>query len=105
MASYHISLFDNSSNTKSAVTAKRSSNRDTYSIEKHKTLTPSNNVEIAKGSWTSYDQAFPNANFIYTGSFSYCFWDDGKRRIAAVTDQEPTKIQVIYGGSAGDNNR
>ena len=47
-------------------------------------------------------------NYIYTGRFAYCFWDTGRSEkgvseIAVVTQQDPTKVRVIYSGSAGDH--
>jgi hypothetical protein len=101
---YHISVFHNSSDTKNASTSNPVATRDAYFIPKGGTSQPANKVLISKGSWTSYEQALPHANFIHTGSFGYCFWDAGKGRIAAVTDQEPTKVQVIYSGSSADNS-
>jgi hypothetical protein len=99
---YHISLFQNSSR-KNMVTANPVAQRDTYFIAHGGSKNPDHNVLINKGSWKTYDEAFPNANFIYTGPFAYCFWDTGESQIAAVTDQDPAKVQLIYSGSAGDH--
>lgn len=99
---YHISLFQNSSK-KNLITANPAAQRDTYFVAPGGSQNPGHNVEINKGSWTSYDAAFPNANFIYTGTFAYCFWDSGESQIFGVTEQNPRSVQVIYAGGAGDH--
>jgi hypothetical protein len=99
---YHISLFQNSSR-KDVVTANPAAQRDTYFVQTEKSKKPDHNVEINKGKWASYDEAFPTANFIYTGVFAYLFWDTGDSQIAGVTQQDPNTVQLIYSGSAGDH--
>ena len=84
----HISLFQNNSSGKDAVTANPVQSRDTYFVAKKGSQKPGHNVLINKGSWSSYSAAFPHANFIYTGQFAYCFWDTGESQIAGVTAQE-----------------
>ena len=98
---YHISLFQNSS-PKNVVTANPAAQRDTYFIQTERSRKPDHNVEINKGKFTSYDAAFPTANFIYTGVFAYLFWDTGESQIAGVTQQQPNTVQLIFSGSAGD---
>lgn len=91
----HISLFQNNSSDKDAVTANPVQQRDTYFIAKKKSQKPGHNVLINKGSWKSYGEAFPHANFIYTGTFAYCFWDTGESQIAGVTAQDPGTVELI----------
>jgi hypothetical protein len=102
----HISLFQNNSSGKDAVTANPVQNRDTYFVAKKTSQKPrdGHNVLINKGSWSSYSAAFPHANFIYTGQFAYCFWDTGDSQIAGVTAaQDPTTVQLINADAhAGD---
>lgn len=99
----HISLFQNNSSGKDAVTANPVQSRDTYFVAKKGSQKPGHNVLVNKGSWSSYSAAFPHANFIYTGQFAYCFWDTGESQIAGVTAQEPAKVQLINAnGHAGD---
>ena len=98
---YHISLFQNTSGQHHLVTANPVAQRDTYFILSGGTRNPDHNVEINKGDWETYDAAFPNANFIYTGVYAYCFWDTGESQIAAVSEQQKG-VQLIYKGGAGD---
>src|SRR5271169_4564882 len=93
MAQY-ISLFQNNSSSKDVFTANPKYAWDTYFIEKRASKTPNNSVLINKGSWTSFDEAFLNTNFIYTGRLSYCFWDTGASQIAGVTRDPKTKFLV-----------
>ena len=104
---YHISRFYNLSDTKTLLAANPVTKRDTYFIIGESSK-PDNKVLINKGRWKSYDDAFFGANYIYTGRFAYCFWDTGRSEkgvseIAVVTQQDPTKVRVIYSGSAGDH--
>jgi hypothetical protein len=99
---YHISIFHNVSDIKNAVTANPAAKRDTYFIPKGGSNKPIHAVLINKGSWKSYGEAFPHANFIHTGSCAYCFWDTGESQIVAVSDREPTKIQIIYNSIVRD---
>jgi hypothetical protein len=100
---YHISLVRNMNVSNDAVIANPVSQRDTYFVGKGTYNKPDKKVLISKGNWQSYDEAFPNANFIFTGPLTYCFWDTGQSQIAAVTEQTPTKVQLIYVGTAGDH--
>lgn len=97
---YHISLFQNTS-AHNMVTANPVAQRDTYFISSDGNRNPDHNVEINKGEWTSYDAAFPKANFIYTGTYAYCFWDTGDSEIYAITEQNNTS-QMIYKGGASN---
>lgn len=97
---YHISLFQNASGY-NLVTANPCAQRDTYFISSDGNRNPDHNVEINYGDWDCYDEAFPKANFIYTGAYAYCFWDTGKSQIAAIIDQEKS-TQLLYSGGAGD---
>lgn len=78
--SYHISLFKNES-SHNVVTANPVCNGDTYFIQAAGERIPGKNVLIETGNWSTYDAAFPHANFIYVGSNAYCFWDDGESQI------------------------
>jgi hypothetical protein len=98
---YHIALFQNSS-TGNVVTANPVAQRDTYFIVPKGGQNPDHNVEINYGDWTSYGAAFPKANFIHTGTQSYCFWDSGSSQIFAIAEQRPNEVQALYAGSAGD---
>ena len=95
---YHISLFDNQS-PRSILTANPVADRDTYFILPESNRNPEHNVEVNRGNWSSYDEAFPSANFIYTGRQAYCFWDSGKSQIF-LCDQEGNK--KVWDKSAGD---
>jgi Lipoxygenase len=97
---YHISLFHNSSDMQNVLTANPVAQRDTYFIAKGGSRKPDNNVLISRGDWPSYDFALSHANFIYTGRFAYCFWDTGKNQIAAVSNRDPGKVQLIYSGTS-----
>ena len=100
---YHISLFNNSSGTNNVSVSKPGTPRDAYFIAKggSKRPIPKQEVLIAKGSWNTYDQAFPHANFLCTGSFAYCFWDTGNDQITTASEQDPTKTEVVYKGTKG----
>lgn len=98
---YHISLFQNSSDN-DVLTANPVAQRDTYFISTGGMQSPDHNVEINKGEWSSYDAAFPKANFIYTGDYSYCFWDTGDSQIAGITGQNKGTVQLLYSGKAGN---
>lgn len=98
---YYISLFDNSSNTNNVSISKPGVQQDSYFIAKGGSKKPGQNVLIAKGSWKSYDQAFPHANFLCMGPFACCFWDAGNDQIATAAEQDPTKTQVVYKGTTG----
>jgi hypothetical protein len=105
---YHISLFDNRGYD--AVTANPAANRDTYFVRAGLKLKPDHNVEINVngGSWRSYNQAFGNrgdvrgANFIWTGTRAYLFWDNTNSGINAVTQERPNDVLNIFNGGAGD---
>ena len=51
-------------------------------------------IKIVEAQSCRSDEAFPKANFIYTGVYAYCFWDTGQSQIAAVTEQNPNSIQL-----------
>jgi hypothetical protein len=91
---YHISLFQNLSG-KNVVTAKSVAQRDTYFIAPKGSQKPGHNVQVSKGAWKSYNEAFPHANFIYTGTHAYLFWDSAKSQIVGVTEQNPNKVELI----------
>jgi hypothetical protein len=95
LVAQHISLFQNSSTSNDIVTANPVAVQDTYFIARGKTQKPDYNVLVNKGKWNSYDDAFPHANFVYTGKFAYCFWDTGASQIAGVTAQDPYAVQMI----------
>jgi hypothetical protein len=98
----HISLLQNNSHN-DAVTANPEAQRDTYFVAKTGSKKPENNVLINKGSWLNYSSAFPHANFIYTGTHAYCFWDTGDSQIAGVTAQDPNTVILIEpNGHAGN---
>lgn len=101
---YHISLFDNSNGQTDVVTANPRAQRDTYFIQAGQSKVPGNFVEINAngGTWTTYQAAFPYANWIYTASKTYCFWDNTKSGINGVTQQDPKTILAIYNGGAGN---
>jgi hypothetical protein len=90
----HIAMFQNNSD-KGLVAANPKSTHDTYFVAIGKSKKPDYNVLINKGNWKSFDAAFPEANFIYTGRSAYCFWDTGSSQIAGVTAQEPNKVLMI----------
>ncbi len=61
----HISVFHNETNN-GAFTAKAKSKQDYYFIGRGQALKPDQEVLIEKGSWTSFDTALPETNFIFT---------------------------------------
>jgi hypothetical protein len=97
----HISLFQNNSSGKDAVTANPVC-RDTYFVAKKGSQKPGHNVLVNKGSWSSYSAAFPTPILSTPGNL-LSFWDTGESQIAGVTAQEPAKVQLINAnGHAGD---
>jgi hypothetical protein len=100
---YHISRFQNSSG-QNLVTANPAAQRDTYFIPSGGSQKPAYNVEINTNTAEkiTYDKAFPQATFIYTGTYAYCFWDTGQSQIAGVTQQDQDSVLLIYSGGAGD---
>ena len=97
---YHISLFTNNSGSTS-ITANVGAQRDTYFVTPKNKAVPGHNVEIHKGNYSSYEEAFENCNFIYTGVHAYSFWDSGASQIFAMTNQD-ARPEVLYKGEAGD---
>ncbi len=77
---YHIQLFVNNSKGY-AVTANPKTDRDTYFVRGGEKKSPGHNVELNKppnaNDWHSFSSAFDGANYIYTGTDAYCFWDSG----------------------------
>ena len=98
---YHITKFVNDSKLES-VTANPKSDRDTYFVKPGTLEQPKHPPLLNKGEFDSYSQAFPIANWIYTGTEAYAFWDSGKSEIFAVTQKDPRVVKVLYQGSAGD---
>jgi hypothetical protein len=90
----HISMFHNETNN-GAFTAKAKSKQDYYFIGRGQALKPDQEVLIEKGSWTSFDTALPETNFIFTGSITYCFWDTGSSQIAGVASNNPHQVLML----------
>ena len=100
---YHITTFVNNSRLES-VTANPKATRDTYFLKPkpEEAVKPSHPPLLNKGTFNSYSQAFPIANWIYTGVEAYAFWDSGDSEIFAVTQKDPNTVQVLYKASAGN---
>lgn len=98
---YHITTFVNKSGADS-VTANPVATRDTYFLNPSAHVNPGHPPLLNKGTFNSYSEAFPNANWIYTGVNTYAFWDSGDSEIFAATQQDPGTIQVLYKASAGN---
>jgi hypothetical protein len=90
----HISMFHNETNN-GAFTAKAKSKQDYYFIGRGQALKPDQEVLIEKGSWTSFDTALPETNFIFTGNIAYCFWDTGSSQIAGVASNNPHQVLML----------
>jgi len=98
---YHITTFVNKS-VSDSVTANPAATRDTYFLNPGDGLNPDNPPLLNKGVFKSYMEAFPSANWIYTGVKTYAFWDNGNSQINGVTQQDPGIVQALYEAPAGD---
>ncbi|WP_035239068.1 hypothetical protein [Desulfobacter vibrioformis] len=98
---YHITTFVNESGLNS-VTANPEATRDTYFLSPGSKVNPQHPPLLNTGTFGSYSQAFPKANWIYTGVETYAFWDSGDSEIFAATQQDPNTVQVLYKASAGN---
>lgn len=104
---YHIAEFVNNGSYE-ALTANPKADRDTYFVETGSQVNPSKRPLINKNGtgtdWNNYQEAFGHANFIYTGSETWCFWDNGESKIFGLKqgDSNPTQL---YDGGATNNLR
>ncbi|QUS55615.1 hypothetical protein [Pseudovibrio brasiliensis] len=96
---YHIPQFKNKSSGH-AVTANPKTDRDTYFVRAGADVNSSHNVLINKGNWSSFSAAFGEANYIYTGTEAYCFWDSGDSELVIASQSGSSLVRLKE--SAGD---